>query len=283
MYINIIKMLKKTRGRPKKETTIIKDNIIKDIDNIINFNDNISINSDISDITDNNNLIEIEKDDDDFFLNDFDNTHYIDPVIQQKITTQEKTKDIKGDDNIFNDIIKSKNKNKPLKPIKLNTYEDDNSLYSEKPTQILGKDKRVLLAKIRQYKNLFPDELKKFKIKKNCSSQDLQQYLDEMESIVDVSSVENFLTDSILQCLKLTEGISSYTKYDISGCAEVLKTNKQFNMLVKQLYIKYSVFTAIPPEYSILMLVATTSYFCIGKNKRKGELELYLNKPIEKE
>ena len=41
-----------------------------------------------------------------------------------------------------------------------------------------------------------------------------------MESIVDTSSVEQFLTDSILQCIKMTEGLSSYAKYDITGCAD---------------------------------------------------------------
>ena len=139
----------------------------------------------------------------------------------------------------------------------------------------------MLLSKIQQYKSLFPDELGKFKIKKNCSAEDLKLYLTEMESIVDTSSVEQFLTDSILQCIKMTEGLSSYTKYDITGCADLLKANKQFHTLTKQMYIKYKVFNNVPPEYSLAVLVATTAYICKNKNTKKKEIESFLNQPIQ--
>ena len=263
-------IVKKTRGRPKKLQ------IIENIEKIIDIKDDISVTSDITNIDDESIVNNISDEVDDDFLNDFDNTHYKEEIKLEKFKPEKI-----NNDNIFADIIKKKS-SKKLKQVIKSTYEDDNnSLYSDKPTEILGRDKRQLLSKIRQYKNLFPDELKKFKIKKKCSADDLQQCLDEIECIIDTSSVEMFLTDSILQCLKLTEGISTYTKYDISGCADMLKNNKQFDTLTKQLYIKYKVFSAIPPEASILMLIATTSYFCVSKNKKKHQLEIYLNTPIE--
>ena len=263
-------IVKKTRGRPKKLQ------IIENIEKIIDIKDDISVTSDITNIDDESIVNNISDEVDDDFLNDFDNTHYKEEIKLEKFKPEKI-----NNDNIFADIIKKKS-SKKLKQVIKSTYDDDNnSLYSDKPTEILGRDKRQLLSKIRQYKNLFPDELKKFKIKKKCSADDLQQCLDEIECIIDTSSVEMFLTDSILQCLKLTEGISTYTKYDISGCADMLKNNKQFDTLTKQLYIKYKVFSAIPPEASILMLIATTSYFCVSKNKKKHQLEIYLNTPIE--
>jgi hypothetical protein len=200
------------------------------------------------------------------FLAELDNEHYKeDPIVNV--------------DDLFQNIRPQRTK---VKREKKSQFEDDNSLFSERGTEILGQERRVLLSKIQQYKNLFPGELKKFKIKKNCSTQDLQLYLEEMEVIVNTDSVEQFLTDSIIQCIKLTEGVSSYTKYDISGCADMLKGNKQFHTLCKQLYIKYKVFSNIPPEYSIVILVATTAYICKTKNTRKKELEIYLNaKPSE--
>ena len=140
--------------------------------------------------------------------------------------------------------------------------------------------KKESLTKIRQYKSLFPDTFKTFKIKANASAQELQTYLDEMDSIVECDSVEQFLLDSILQCIKLIEGVSSYTKYDIQGLADLLKQNKQFHQLSKQLFIKYKVFNAVPPEMQMVMLVSTTAYIVNSKNKRKGELESYLNQPI---
>ena len=206
-----------------------------------------------------------EKDEE--FLTELDNEHYKENTIDKV-------------DDLFKNI-RPKRSAKIKKEIK-SQFEDDNSLFDDKGTEILGKDKRILLSKIQQYKNLFPDELKKFKIKKNCSLQDLNLYLEEMETIVNTDSVEQFLTDSIIQCIKLTEGISSYTKYDISGCADMLKGNKQFHTLCKQLYIKYKVFSNIPPEYSIVILVSTTAYMCRVKNSRKKELDVFLNTKIEK-
>ena len=156
----------------------------------------------------------------------------------------------------------------------------DTSMFSKEGSEILGRDKRIILTKIRQYKSLFPDTFKTFKIKANPSIQELQTYLDEMDSIVECDSVEQFLLDSILQSIKLMEGVSTYTKYDIQGLADLLKQNKQFHQLAKQLFIKYKVFSAVPPEFQLLMLVTTTAYICNCKNKRKGELNEYLNQPI---
>jgi len=62
----------------------------------------------------------------------------------------------------------------------------------------------------------------------------------------------------------------------------MLKGNKQFHTLCKQLYIKYKVFSNIPPEWSIIILVSTTAYMCKVKNSRKKDLEIYLNTKIEK-
>ena len=157
------------------------------------------------------------------FLAELDNEHY-------------KEDPIANVDDLFKNIRPQRTK---VKREKKSQFEDENSLFSERGTEILGQERRVLLSKIQQYKNLFPDELKKFKIKKNCSTHDLQLYLEEMEVIVNTDSVEQFLTDSIIQCIKLKEGISSYSKYDISGCADMSKGNKQFHTLCKQLYIKY--------------------------------------------
>jgi hypothetical protein len=157
----------------------------------------------------------------------------------------------------------------------INSSNDDDDA-----TPILGKDRRILTSKIQQYKNLFPEILGKFKLKKNPTIEDLQEALDEMDVMVNCSSVEDFLNDSILQCLKMIEGASSYTRYDVSGMSDLLRQNKQFHQLSKMLYIKYKVFSNIPPEYQMVMLMATTAYVCVEKNKRKASLEEYLNTAI---
>ena len=171
--------------------------------------------------------------------------------------------------------IINRRKEQPQKvQINNDTWNDDDA------TPILGKDRRILTSKIQQYKNLFPEILGKFKLKKNPTIEDLQEALDEMDVMVNCSSVEDFLNDSILQCLKMIEGASSYTRYNVSGMSELLRQNKQFHQLSKMLYIKYKVFSNIPPEYQMVMLMATTAYVCVEKNKRKASLEEYLNTAI---
>lgn len=153
-------------------------------------------------------------------------------------------------------------------------YEDSDydfqSLYSEKGAVILGKNKRELLCKIKQYKKLFSTELKSFKVNKNATEKQLEEYLEEMESIVSTSSVEGFVTNSILQCIKVIEGVSSRTEnYDITGTAEVLQRNPEFNKLTKILMIKYKVFGQIPPEYQLIFIISTTAMVMRHKNKQE--------------
>ena len=135
---------------------------------------------------------------------------------------------------------------------------------------------------MKQYKNLFSDELKSYKIKPNCSINELKAYIDDMDIIVNTSNVDQFITDSILQCIKLLEIPTSRLKnFNISGLSDLLKGNKEFHNLCKQLYLKYGVFNKIPPEYQLCILVSTSAYICINKNKNKDSLEAYLNEPVQ--
>jgi hypothetical protein len=137
------------------------------------------------------------------------------------------------------------------------------------------------LKKVKQYKSLFPEELKTFKIKKNPNITELSDALTEMEVLVETHSVDGFLMDSVLQCIKLIENVSSVSSnYDIRGCADLLKSNKQFNTLAKQLFIKYNVFSSVPAEYQMILLVSTTAYICTNKNKNKHQIDAYLNETI---
>ena len=158
-----------------------------------------------------------------------------------------------------------------------------NDLYSDSAV-IQGSEKIKLIHKVKQYKNLFPEiqEIKNFKIKPNASEAELKNYIIELETLTSISSVDAFLTDSILQCIKLIEVPTSKTKnFNISGSADLLKCNKQFHTLCKKPYLKHGAFDKIPDEYQLLILVSTTAYVCVNKNKNKNELETYLNETIE--
>ena len=195
---------------------------------------------------------------------------------QQKELEKERIKAQKEQEKYLQQLEKEKVRNNKAK------VNSDSDLYSDEGTEIRGKDKLILLHKIKQYKTLFPDELKTFKIKPNASITELKQYIDDIDVIVSTSDVDQFLTDSILQCIKLLEIPTSRTKnYNITGLADLLKANKQFHQLCKKLYLKYNCFDAVPPEYQLVILVATTAWVCKNKNSNKDSLEAYLNQPIE--
>ena len=157
---------------------------------------------------------------------------------------------------------------------------EDSDLFGSNPTPILGKDKHFLLKKLQQYKSLFPQELKSFKIKKNPSIDDLEKAVAECDIIVQVSSLDNFLNDAILQTIKSIEGITFHSRYDISGLADLLKANKQFHHLARQLCVKYSVFSAVPIEYQMILLVSTTAWIVRSKNINKSGINSMLNEQV---
>jgi hypothetical protein len=159
--------------------------------------------------------------------------------------------------------------------------EENDTIFSDSPTEIVGREKMILLAKVSQFRQLFPEKLKSFKIKKNSSVEDLKAYLTEMESIIEVSNIDEFLYDAILQSIKVVEGVSSYSKnYNIKGCADILKMNPQFQNLCKLMFIKYHIFSAVPVEYQLVMIISTTSFMCMQKNKNKQQINDYLNQKI---
>jgi hypothetical protein len=195
---------------------------------------------------------------------------------QQKEQGKERIKAQKEQEKYLQQLEKEKVRNNKAK------VNSDSDLYSDEGTEIRGKDKLILLHKIKQYKTLFSEELKTFKIKPNASITELKQYIDDIDVIVSTSDVDQFLTDSILQCIKLLEIPTSRTKnYNITGLADLLKANKQFHQLCKKLYLKYGCFEAVPPEAQLVILVATTAWVCKNKNSNKDSLEAYLNQPVE--
>ena len=141
----------------------------------------------------------------------------------------------------------------------------ETDLFDEQGTELFGRDRLQLIAKINQYKILFPsnDALKKLKIKKKASVEELQDYLAECSALVECETVDVFITDAILQTIKLSEYATCRTKFNLTGLTAMLKENIQFNSLCKQLYLKYKVFSSIPPEYQLGIIVATSAWICV--------------------
>jgi hypothetical protein len=245
----------KRRGRPKKQIEKIEEEI--------------EVNEECIEPVEFEPLEEIFEADE-TFLDDLNNENFIEPPSkeEQKQTEKELKQQMKIQ------------KKFDIKEKKINSIFETNDLFDETGTEIIGRDRRVIINKMNQYKSLFPKELAKFKVKKGASIEELQAYLQEMSTIVECSSYDNFLSDSIIQSIKLVEGGSKMTPYDISGLADMLKANPQFNNLLKQLYVKYSVFSKIPIEIQMVLLVSTTAYICVNKNRNKAALNDFLNQPM---
>ena len=172
---------------------------------------------------------------------------------------------------------------KQPKPKAIKQDDDSDSLFGDTSTPMLGRDRILLLTKVKQFKTLFSDsnpEVKKFKLKKNPSVQDLNDAIVELQTIVDCGSVESFCEGAILSVIQMTEGLTANTKYDLTGLSMLLKQNKEFHSLCKILYIKYSVFSKVPPEIQLCLIVTITASLCIQKNRKKGDLNVYLNSPV---
>ena len=228
------------------------------------------------------NIIEevIEGVIDDSFLEDLNSLNYVEPQ-PIKSPPKEKQEPPTESESFLKTILKKTKKPKASKHSdEFEADSDNDGLFNESGSEIIGRDNRTLISKLNQYKNLFPKELSKFKVKKGANTEELKKYLEEAESIVETVSVDSFMTDSLLQCVKLVEGASTMTRYDVSGLSAILKANPQFHNLCKQLYVKYNVFNKIPIEYQMVMLIATTSYICCNKNKNKNQFENYLNEKI---
>ena len=275
--------IKKSRGRPKKT------NIEPETDNNIIYKipqqeqEQETIPETIPEPIENDEIDAPDLELNGPFLEELNVNNYIEPPSENERKEIEKQQ--KQYEKQIEKQLKehSKHKEKQFKiQEKVNSIYENNDLFDDKGSEIIGRDRRVIINKLNQYRSLFPNELSKFKVKKGATTQELNAYLDEMATIVETSSYDNFLTDSILQAIKMVENGSKYTKYDISGSAEMLKANPQFNSLMKQLFVKYNVFHKIPCEFQLLLLVTTTAYICSSKNKNKAHLEAYLQEPVNR-
>ena len=148
-------------------------------------------------------------------------------------------------------------------------------------SQIIGRTRRELYNSISKYKELFKLELQHFKIKKNASVEELQSYISEMQVIIETTSIDSFLMDSLYTALGLIEPITKNTqKFNIIGLSDILKSNKQFNSLAKQMLLKYGCYSNVGPEYQVLLIIISSVYVIVNKNNNRESINNYLNEKI---
>ena len=211
------------------------------------------------------------------FLNELQSNNFI---FTDEKNEKEKEKELKKQISINEKKTKQDEKNaiknakiQEKEILKLNKENVDDNL-----TEIQGKNKLLLNRKISQFIILFPEQLKNFKYKKNSSEEELKIILDECSLLVEIGSIDLFVTDSILSTIELAENFTIFSDYNITGLSVLLKQNKDFIKLCKVLSIKYSVFNNIPPELQLVLIISCTTLLCIDKNNKNKQIESYLNK-----
>ena len=152
------------RGRPKKKIETVEEVIQENIEPV--------------EFEPLEEICEVEES----FLDDLNNENFLEPPSkeEQKQTEKELKQQMKL------------HKKFEIKEKKINSIFETNDLFDETGTEIIGRDRRVIINKMNQYKSLFPKELAKFKVKKGASIEELQAYLQEMSTIVECSSYDNF-------------------------------------------------------------------------------------------
>ena len=87
--------------------------------------------------------------------------------------------------------------------------------------------------------------------------------------------------DSVYSSLNLIEPLTAKTKNcNITGLSNLLKSNKQFNSLTKQMLLKYGCYSNVAPEYQILLIIVSSVYITVNKNNNRSSIESYLNEKI---
>ena len=151
---------------------------------------------------------------------------------------------------------------------------------SENYTEIYGS-KLEQINTINKYKLLFPTELADFTYNKKSNSEQLAIIIEEIKTIVELQTVDSFLTNSIYDAILMIEPYSkNISKYDISGISAALRVNPNVDKLLKQIILKYNFCGNTSPELQLLIIVVTTAYMTIQKNNNKDSINKYLDQKI---
>ena len=203
---------------------------------------------------------------------------------QEKINKKKNEDDEKKNEKEKNKAFKAQNRaiqQEKIDEKKQEKKEKEEQQNEDDESQFLGKDRRQLLNRISQYRELFPTELKTFKIKKGSSIEELQAYIIEIQCVIETSSIDTFLMDSIYTVMNLIEPLTIKSKYcNITGLTNLLKSNKQFNSLTKQIFLKYGCYSNVGPEYQCLLIIVSSVYITVNKNNNRSSIESYLNEKI---
>ncbi len=225
------------------------------------------------------------SDNDDEFLNDLAGDKWIDPEENELKMKEERKKGAEMAKMRREELREIQNQAKmeqARKRLEKAKKEPEDAVFTDGDVELMGRDRLIKIKQITQFKSLFPKELKSIRIpKKDPSLETLERILQEIEALLDIGSVQDFVMDGIFQSIKVIEGVSSMTtRFNVSGLSDCLRRDANFNSLCKRLMIKYNSFSQVCPEYQITFIVIVSSYMMIQKNSQAAKFNAFLNEPL---
>jgi hypothetical protein len=199
-------------------------------------------------------------------------------------------------DDIFDEYQQTKHQQKSSKPKPLKANKPEKPQYEDigaiMPAQ-RPENKQDLYHKITLYHKFFPKEVKGLKLKKDASIDELHDYIKACDATIMASDVNNFLQFQILSAIRVVERLSAIAgnvklpfiratiKCNITSTADKLQEDPEFGRLCNLLFIKYNMFSTIPPEFQLMFLILKTAMLARVENSlSEKNMREFLNQEI---
>ena len=227
--------------------------------------------------------VDVTDDDNDSFLEDLGADKWVSPEdaeIQQKEQKKRDAEMAKMRREEARDLALQEKHEKARQKLE-KTKKDENHVFTEDDIELLGRERLELIKRITQYKSQFPKELSKIRVPKKPTVEVLERILNEIDALLDLSTIDSFVLDSVYHSIRVIEGVSALTtRFNVSGLSDCLKKDPNFVCLAKRLMVKYSSYSQLAPEWQMLFTIGITAYVMTQKNAQTAKINLYLDEPI---
>lgn len=160
-----------------------------------------------------------------------------------------------------------------------------NQIETQKPilTPEEAKFRREKIIKIQRYIQNFENLLMEFKSidLSSKSTEELENYLEEIRLIVNNKNSNNILAIGYNQGLGVIESISPYLNMDLQGLSAICSRDQAINDCLKEISIEYLNSKYMKPTYRLVILTAGIALKLNSVNKSNVIINNYLDKKLD--
>jgi hypothetical protein len=160
-----------------------------------------------------------------------------------------------------------------------------NQMETQKPilTPEEAKFRREKIIKIQRYIHNFENLLMEFKSidLSSKSTEELENYLEEIRLIVNNKNSNNILVIGYNQGLGVIESMSPYLNMDLQGLSAICSRDQAINDCLKEISIEYLNSKYMKPTYRLAILTAGIALKLNSVNKSNVIINNYLDKKLD--